>query len=95
MRCEHSRMSSITWEPKSSEWFTEVPWKPLEEFYGEYHQLYRKVIPSRKQVSLLREFPLKEIPPTLVRGYRGFNRIRKAYLDYDDDKGVRAGHLNP
>jgi radical SAM superfamily enzyme YgiQ (UPF0313 family) len=63
---------------------------PLKKFYEEYYQLYRKGFSNKEQISLLRKFPWKEIPPLLVRGYRFYNRLRSAYLDYDDDKGVRA-----
>jgi len=65
---------------------------PLKDFYEEYYQLYRKAIPFTKGVSLLRKFPLKEIPPILVKSYRVHNRLRKAYLDYSDEEGVIAGN---
>ena len=66
---------------------------PLKDFYGEYSQLYRKAFPFTKKVSFLRKFPLREIPPALLRSYRVLNRLRTAYLDYEVDKGVRGGHL--
>jgi radical SAM superfamily enzyme YgiQ (UPF0313 family) len=58
---------------------------PLKEFYGEYYRLYRTGIPFSKQLSVLRKYPLKEIPPTLVKGYRIYNRLRRAYLDYENE----------
>ncbi len=57
---------------------------PLKEFYGEYYRLYREGIPFGKQLSVLKKYPLKEIPPTLVKAYRIYNRLRGAYLDYDN-----------
>lgn len=65
---------------------------PLKDFYEEYYQLYRKPIPFTKGVSLLRKFPLKEIPQILVRSYRVHNRLRKAYLDYSHEEGITAGN---
>lgn len=56
---------------------------PLKEFYEEFYQLYRHGIPLRKQLSVLGKFPLKEIPPTFFRAYRVYNRLKRAYLDYD------------
>lgn len=55
---------------------------PLEQFYEEYYQLYRRAIPLRKQLSLLRKLPLWEIPSTLAKSRRVLKRLRTAYLDY-------------
>jgi radical SAM superfamily enzyme YgiQ (UPF0313 family) len=60
---------------------------PLKEFYGEYYRLYREGIAFSKQLSVLRKYSLKEIPPTLVKGYRVYNRLRRAYLDYENELG--------
>lgn len=60
---------------------------PLKEFYEEYYRLYREGIAFSKQFSVLRKYPLKEIPPTLVKGYRVYNRLRRAYLDYENELG--------
>ncbi|NIO03262.1 MAG: radical SAM protein [Proteobacteria bacterium] len=60
---------------------------PLKEFYKEYYQLLRKANPLTKGLSLLRKFPLREIPQALVRSHRVFKRVRTAYLDYGDGKG--------
>jgi radical SAM superfamily enzyme YgiQ (UPF0313 family) len=57
---------------------------PLKEFYAQYHDLYRKGIAPSKQFSLLRRYPLREIPHLLVTGRRFYNRLRTAYLDYED-----------
>jgi radical SAM superfamily enzyme YgiQ (UPF0313 family) len=56
---------------------------PLKEFYGEYYRLYREGIAFSKQLSVLRKYSWKEIPPTLVKGYRIYNRLKRAYLDYE------------
>ena len=60
---------------------------PLKEFYQEYYRLYREGIAFSKQLSVLRKYPLKEIPVTLVKGYRVYNRLRRAYLDYENELG--------
>jgi hypothetical protein len=60
---------------------------PLKEFYGEYYRLYREGIAFSQQLAVLSKYPLKEIPPTLIKGYRVYNRLRKAYLDYDNERG--------
>ena len=64
---------------------------PLESFYEEYYQLYTKAIPFGKRLSILRKFPLSEIPQLLVKSFRTFSRLRKAYLDYDVSKAVHPG----
>jgi radical SAM superfamily enzyme YgiQ (UPF0313 family) len=58
---------------------------PLKEFYEEYYQLYRQGIAFSKQISVLRKYAWKEIPGTLVKGYRVYNRLRRAYLDYETE----------
>jgi len=64
---------------------------PLKDFYEEYCQLWKRAVPLSRGISLLRKFPLREIPPVLVRSFRAFNRIRNAYLDYDGDNGLCKG----
>jgi radical SAM superfamily enzyme YgiQ (UPF0313 family) len=59
----------------------------LKEFYREYYRLYRAGIAFSKQLSVLSKYPLKDIPPTLIKGYRVYNRLRKAYLDYENEFG--------
>ena len=58
---------------------------PLKEFYEEYYQLRRKATPLTKQLSFLMKYPLREIPPTLVKSYRFYNRLKTAYLDYGNE----------
>ena len=62
---------------------------PLKEFYEEYYRLYREGIALNKQISVLSKYPWKDIPSTLVKGYRIYNRLRRAYLDYENDSSVR------
>jgi len=61
---------------------------PLKEFYEEYYHLYRTAIPLTRRLSSLRRFPLKDIPPLLVNSYRALNRLRTAYLDYENEGGI-------
>jgi radical SAM superfamily enzyme YgiQ (UPF0313 family) len=58
------------------------PTLPMDEFYEEYYQLYRKSISPSNQLSLLRKFPWRELPSTLVKSYRWYRRLRTAHLDY-------------
>ena len=55
----------------------------LKEFYNEYYQLYMKSFGVLRSVSRLRKYPVKQIPNTLIKAYGFYNRLRKAYLDYD------------
>jgi radical SAM superfamily enzyme YgiQ (UPF0313 family) len=57
----------------------------LKEFYAEYYQLYRKTFSNTKQLSMLRKFPLKDIPGMLIRGNRFYNRLKTAYMDYEKE----------
>jgi radical SAM superfamily enzyme YgiQ (UPF0313 family) len=66
---------------------------PLKEFYEEYYQLYRRAVPFTKGLTILRRLPLREIPLSLFRYSRFLNRLKRAYLDYEGDKGIQAGHL--
>lgn len=56
---------------------------PLKEFYTEYQRLYTTGISLSKQLSILKKFPLRELPHTLMKGQRFYNRIKMAYLDYE------------
>ena len=55
---------------------------PLKEFYREYYLLLRKAISADNQLAFLRKYPRKEIVPTLLKGFRIFSQIKRAYLDY-------------
>jgi radical SAM superfamily enzyme YgiQ (UPF0313 family) len=57
---------------------------PLKDFYTEYHDLYTKGIGLSKQLSLLRKYPLWEISHLLAKGRRFYNRLKTAYLDYEN-----------
>lgn len=58
---------------------------PLKDFYEEYYRLYREGIAFSKQISVLGKYAWKEIPGTLAKAYRIYNRLRKAYLDYETE----------
>jgi len=56
---------------------------PLEEFYGEYYDLYKKAVPMSKQILyILKKFPLKEIPSLMKKSNRVLNQLKNAYRDY-------------
>jgi radical SAM superfamily enzyme YgiQ (UPF0313 family) len=57
---------------------------PLKEFYEEYYQLSLNALSPIDRLSLLRKIPLKDLPSLLAASYRVYNRIRRAYLDYED-----------
>jgi len=57
---------------------------PLNDFYNEYYQLYMKAFTVSRSISYLKKYPLMQIPKTLVKSYRFYNRLRKAYLDYNN-----------
>jgi radical SAM superfamily enzyme YgiQ (UPF0313 family) len=57
---------------------------PLKDFYNEYYQLYRNAFTVSRSISYLKKYPVKQIPNTLVKSYGFYNRLRKAYLDYDN-----------
>jgi radical SAM superfamily enzyme YgiQ (UPF0313 family) len=56
---------------------------PLKDFYNEYYQLYMKSFGILQSLSRLKRYPMKQIPGTLIKAYGFYNRLRKAYLDYD------------
>lgn len=55
---------------------------PLKEFYSEFRKLYMRAVPLRRQLSLLRKYPLREIPGILAKGFRFYDRLQTAHLDY-------------
>jgi radical SAM superfamily enzyme YgiQ (UPF0313 family) len=57
---------------------------PLKDFYNEYYQLYMKAFNVFQSISRLKKYPVKQIPNTLVKAFGFYNRLRKAYLDYDN-----------
>ncbi len=57
---------------------------PLKDFYAEYHYLYKNGIALSKQLSLLKKYPLREIPGLLAKGRRFYKRLKTAYLDYEN-----------
>ena len=61
---------------------------PLKEFYAEYANLYRGAIPLSKSAAMLKRFPLKEIPATLLKSFRLLISLRNAYRDYDGEGAI-------
>jgi radical SAM superfamily enzyme YgiQ (UPF0313 family) len=57
---------------------------PLKDFYNEYYQLYMRAFNVFQSISRLKKYPVKQIPNTLVKALGFYNRLRKAYLDYDN-----------
>lgn len=56
---------------------------PLEEFYGEYYDLYKKAVPMSKQILyILKKFPLKEIPSLMKKSNLVLRQLKNAYKDY-------------
>ncbi len=55
---------------------------PLREFFAECESLYRSAIPLDKQLSLLRRYPLRDIPSLVATQRRVLKQLRRAYLDY-------------
>ncbi|NOY65256.1 MAG: radical SAM protein [Nitrospirae bacterium] len=56
---------------------------PLKEFYKEMYYLYKEAIPICKSISLLKRFPLRDIPMILRRSNKILRQIRNAYKDYE------------
>jgi hopanoid C-3 methylase len=56
---------------------------PLKDFYEAYYQLYQRAIPLTKRLAMLGRMPLRDVPAMLSSSYRVFNRLRKAYQDYE------------
>jgi radical SAM superfamily enzyme YgiQ (UPF0313 family) len=56
----------------------------LKEFYAEYYRLYQKSLPVAKRLAMLGKMQLIDVPDLLVRSYRVFGQLRRAYQDYPD-----------
>lgn len=56
---------------------------PLREFYKEHYLLSRKAVTFGRQIAFLRKYSWKRIPSTILMGFRIYNKLKKAYLDYD------------
>ncbi len=55
---------------------------PMKEFFAECESLYRSAIPLGKQLSLLRRYPLRDIPGLIATQRRVLKQLRRAYMDY-------------
>lgn len=63
---------------------------PLREFYREYARLFTSAFTLKSQWSLLRKFPVGEIPGTLARSLRVQGQLKGAYRDYGHSGGLAA-----
>jgi radical SAM superfamily enzyme YgiQ (UPF0313 family) len=57
---------------------------PIKDFYHEYRRLYMNAVPLRKQLSWLRKIPMREIPGTIAKGRRFYNRLNTIHADYNE-----------
>jgi radical SAM superfamily enzyme YgiQ (UPF0313 family) len=57
---------------------------PIDEFFHELGRLYRSAIPLGRQLSLLRKFPVTELPALFSRSAKVFRRMKTMHLDYAD-----------
>lgn len=55
---------------------------PLEEFCTELSHLYQRAVPICRQLSMLKKFPLREIPQLLRTGRMFYRRLTTVHLDY-------------
>ena len=58
---------------------------PLKDFYEEYSKLLRQAIPRRKSMNHWIRLQSKEIPRLFLRFHRTTNRLRKAYMDHEEE----------
>lgn len=57
---------------------------PLKDFFEELTKLYRNAVPLLKQLSLLKRYPLRDIPSLLAKARRTFARLKTIHRDYDE-----------
>jgi hypothetical protein len=55
---------------------------PLKDFYAEYYRLVAHGAAFGKQMAFMRKFAAREILPTIAKGFRFYDRLKKAYRDY-------------
>ena len=60
---------------------------PLQQFHREYYRLASSAVPLKRALTLLRRWPLHEIPATLARQSVWLGRMRRAHLDYGSEAG--------
>ncbi|MFC1543668.1 B12-binding domain-containing radical SAM protein [Gemmatimonadota bacterium] len=56
---------------------------PMDVFYQEMAALYRRAVPPRKVMALLRKYPLREIPGLFRKGAHLQRSLKNAWKDYD------------
>ncbi|CAG0962418.1 MAG: radical SAM protein [Candidatus Methanoperedens sp.] len=63
---------------------TQLPTKlPLKEFFNNLNSLYFDTIPLGKSISLMRKYPLKEIPGLISLRMKVAGQMKNAYKDYE------------
>ena len=63
---------------------TQLPTKlPLKEFFNNLNSLYFDTIPMGKSISLMRKYPLKEIPGLISLRMKVAGQMKNAYKDYE------------
>jgi len=55
----------------------------LKEFYDEYYKLSRQALSPTKSLAQLSRYRLSDIPGILIKSYLFYNRLRRAYRDYE------------
>lgn len=55
----------------------------LKEFYDEYYKLSRQALSPTKALAQLTRYRLSDIPGVLIQSYRFYNRLRRAYRNYE------------
>jgi radical SAM superfamily enzyme YgiQ (UPF0313 family) len=60
---------------------------PLQQFHREYYKLACSAVPLKQALTLLRRWPLHELPATLARQSVWLGRMRRAHLDYGSEAG--------
>jgi len=56
---------------------------PMDVFYHELAALYRRAVPPHKVLSLLRKYPLREIPGLFRMGAHLQRSLKNAWKDYN------------
>ena len=57
---------------------------PLNDFYAEYHRLYRTAVSPAKGMAFLTRFPLRQLPGMFVKYERWMKRLKRLDRDYAD-----------
>ena len=55
---------------------------PLEDFYEQYYQLFKKAVPLWKVFAFMSKFRLRDVPASLAKFQRWSKRLRTLHTDY-------------